>query len=73
MYYFDIHAYILTYPYVYIDQAIQRSEMNPYSPKHVRKFTAHLGPCLEKVAYLCARVTPATMTPPYPTPCKCGA
>ena len=46
--------------YICIDQAIQRTEMNPYSPKHVRKFTADLGPCLEKVDYLCmGRIVPA--------------
>ena len=49
---------------IYIDQAIQTDEMNPYSPKHVSKFTAYLGPCLEEVGYLCMRVMPATMTPP---------
>ena len=51
------------YVCIHIDQAIQRNEMNPYSPEHVRKFTAHLGPCLEKVDYLCMQIVPAPCAP----------
>ena len=46
------------YIYIYIDQALQRTEMNP------RKFTADLGPCLEKVGYLCNADHACTMSPP---------
>ena len=44
--------------FIYIDQALQRTEMNP------RKFTADLGPCLEKVGYLCDADHACTMSPP---------
>ena len=56
------------YIHTHIDQALQRTEVNPKS------ITADLGPCLEKVGYLrMGRKRPAPCAPLNHPPARGGA
>ena len=68
--------YICIYVYMYI--CIYRSSLSknwdePELARSVRKFTTDLGPCLEKVDYLCTRMEPAPCAPLNHPPARGGA